>query len=192
MKKLNTKLQDHTVDRNQLIRGHKPKTGFKMLRKIDVFGYPIKLNFNGDSEIRSTFGGFVSIFAISSWIIFATIVSLRFFHPSNKPTSHNFTSTYSEPADMINPQNYSQNGLNMYATLEKQGNFDRQNLRRFVNVSFIYGNETEQTLIPAVMCKKDLFNYNDELLNLYEEYIAHLNADYTFCPMVDEYKKAII
>lgn len=80
----------------------------------------------------------------------------------------------------------------MYATIEKQGYFDRQNFRRFLNVSFIYGNDTEQTLIPAVMCKKNLFNYNEELLNLYEEYIVHLNADYTFCPMVDEYKKAVI
>lgn len=88
-----------------------------MLRKIDVFGYPIKLNFNGDSEIKSTFGGFVSIFAISSWIIFAVIVSLRFFLPSHANTNHNLTSTYTEPADMINPMNYSNNGLSIYATV---------------------------------------------------------------------------
>jgi hypothetical protein len=67
-----------------------------MLRKIDVFGYPMKLNFNGDSEIKSTFGGFVSIFAISSWIMFATIISLRFFNPSNSNINHNMIQTYAE------------------------------------------------------------------------------------------------
>jgi hypothetical protein len=69
---------------------------------------------------------------------------------------------------MIMPQNYSQNGLSLYATIEKQGNFDRANLRRFLNISFAFGNDTERTLIPSAMCKKDLFNYNEELLNIYE------------------------
>ena len=154
IKNLNAQLQDHTVDRNQLIKGHKPKTGFKMLRKIDVFGYPIKLNFNGDEEIKSTFGGFISIFAISCWIIFATMVSLRFFLPSHSNTNHNLISSYTEPADMSSPMNYTNNGLSMYATIDKAGtDYDRRNIKRFVNIRFAYGNDTTKFYIPSVMCK---------------------------------------
>lgn len=164
----------------------------KMLRKIDVFGYPIRLNFNGDQEIKSTFGGFVSIFAISSWIIFAVIVSLRFFLPSYSNTNHNMISSYTEPADMSIPMNYSNNGLSMYATITKEGTFTRRNMNRFVNISFAYGNDTSKYYIPSVMCSDDLFNFDTELLGIYTDYVKHLDETKTFCPMVDEYRKAVI
>ena len=113
-----------------------------MLRKIDVFGYPIQFNFNGETELKSTFGGFVSIFAISSWIIFFVLVTLRFILPSYQATSHNMISKYTEPADMTTPLNYTSNGLKLYATVTKgNGVWDRRDLRRFINVQFSYGND---------------------------------------------------
>jgi len=93
---------------------------------------------------------------------------------------------------MANPMNYSTNGLSMYATVQKQGAWDRRNLRRFVNISFAYGNDTAKVHIPSVMCQKDLFSYDGELLTIYNQYLAHLDPSYTFCPMADEYKRAVI
>ena len=94
---------------------------------------------------------------------------------------------------MVSPLNYSNIGLSMYATVDKlDGIWDRKNLRRFVNVSFAYGNESSKVFIPSGMCKQDLFNFNDDLNSIYQTYIAHLDVDYTFCPMIDEYQKAVI
>jgi hypothetical protein len=94
---------------------------------------------------------------------------------------------------MVSPMNYSNMGLSMYVTVDKlDGIWDRRNLRRYVNISFAYGNDSSKVYIPSVICKQDLFNFNEDLNSIYQAYIAHLNENYTFCPMIDEYQNAVI
>ena len=119
------------------------------MRKCDLYGHPIRLNFNGDTEIRSTFGGCISLFAIACMIIYVSVITARLF-PWHQETAHNLMSFSNQQVDLSIPLNYSTTGLEMYAVMEKAGaQVDRRDLKRYVNISFAYGNDDSKVYFPS-------------------------------------------
>ena len=89
LKKLTAYVEEHKVDRHFLPKGKPGKTGIKHLRRFDMYGHPVQLNFNGETHVRSTCGGGVSIIAKAWILIYVILVFLKLVLVNdNKTSSH--------------------------------------------------------------------------------------------------------
>ena len=111
------------------------------LKKVDIFGHPIDLNFNQNgSRHKTVVGGFFSIF-IKGALLFVTIIILRrmFIYDDNKEMQHNYLISMDEDQpDAINNVNYSSMRTKIFLAIRKQPNelIDEKesNLAKYLNI----------------------------------------------------------
>lgn len=143
LKKLTAYVDEHKIDRHFIPKGKPGKTGIKHLRRCDMYGHPVELNFNGETHVSSTCGGGVSIIAKVSILIYVILIFLKLNHTSdNKIISSHFE--YSDISSM-QPISIAQMGIIPYAIIEttQEFEFDRVKMSRYVNITFAYGNKKE-------------------------------------------------
>jgi len=130
-------------------KGKRGKNGMKNLRRCDMYGQPVELNFNGETTVKSTCGGGVSLIA-KFWILMYIILILIKLFASSADLNSSIATGY---ADISLPVNVSSNGFMPYAVVETtETKYTRADFVKYVNISFVFGNNSHSTYIGSKPC----------------------------------------
>lgn len=114
--KLAAQVEEHVVNKFFMAKGKANKTGIKHLRRCDMYGQPVELNFNGETTVKSTCGGGVSLIA-KFWILMYVILILIKLFASSSDLNSSIATGY---ADISVPVNISSLGFMPYAVVETE------------------------------------------------------------------------
>ena len=191
--KLAAQVEEHVVNKYFMPKGKAGKTGMKHLRRCDMYGQPVELNFNGETTVKSTCGGGVSLIA-KFWILMYIVLILIKLFASSSDLNSSIATGYS---DISLPVNISSMGFMPYAIVETESEYSREEFAKHVNISFATGNKTHLTYIGAKPCNLEDFispleEKTQDYVQLFDTYIGYLDRYKTFCPVVSDYQQAIL
>jgi hypothetical protein len=146
---LAAQVEQHVVNKYLMKQGKSGKIGKKNLRRCDMYGQPVELNFNGETTVKTTCGGGVSLIA-KFWILLYIILLLIKLFASSADLNASIATGYS---DISLPVNVSSMGFMPYAVVETaESDYSRDDFATYVNISFAAGNNTHSTFIGAKPC----------------------------------------
>jgi len=146
-------VEEHVVSKYLMKKGKAGKTGVKNLRRCDMYGQPVELNFNGETTVKSTCGGGVSLIAKFFILLYIVLITMKLF-ASSPDLNSSLSSGY---ADISVPVNISSMGFMPYTIIETDAVFSREELARHVNITFKTGNKTNPKFIGSKPCSVDDF-----------------------------------
>ena len=143
-------MEQHVVNKYFMQKGKEGKTGMKNLRRCDMYGQPVELNFNGETTVKSTCGGGVSLIAKFWILMYIILIVIKLFGSSPELNSSVSTGF----ADISIPVNVSSSGFLPYAVVEasEKSTYTRADFARYLNISFVSGNNTNPTHIGSKPC----------------------------------------
>ena len=120
-----------------------------------MYGQPVELNFNGETTVKSTCGGGVSLIA-KFWILMYIILILIKLFASSPELNNSVAIGF---ADISQPVNVSSTGFMPYAVVEapEKSTYTRADFAKYVNISFVSGNNSNPTYIGSKPCSLEDF-----------------------------------